>query len=113
MCTAAALNEITSRVVQAAKDSLGDKLHKVILYGSYARGDYDDESDIDIMVLADITMKEARGAYKKIRACIPGLGLEYDVLLSINVTSSALFYAFLNAMPFYQNVVKDGKVLCA
>ena len=27
---------------------------KVILYGSYARGDYQDDSDIDIMILLDI-----------------------------------------------------------
>jgi len=38
------LDEITAKVVQAARESLGDKLDKVILYGSYARGDYDDES---------------------------------------------------------------------
>jgi len=113
MCTESALNEITSKVVQAARDSLGDKLHKVILYGSYARGDYDDESDIDIMVLADITMEETNEAYKKIYDLLPDLCLEYGVVVSIQVTSSAMFYAFLNASGFYKNVQKDGMVLCA
>lgn len=28
---------------------------KVILYGSYARGDYRDDSDIDIMILLDLS----------------------------------------------------------
>ena len=113
MCTVSALNEITSRVVQAAKDGLGDKLHKVILYGSYARGDQDDESDIDIMVLADIPMEETNDAYDKISALLPYFSLEYDVLVSIHVTSKATFYKYLKVLPFYQNVLKDGRVLCA
>ena len=37
------INEITQKVLKAAKDTLGDKLDKVILFGSYARGDYDSE----------------------------------------------------------------------
>jgi len=31
---------------------LGNRLCKIILYGSYARGDYKEYSDLDIMVLA-------------------------------------------------------------
>jgi len=113
MCTVSALHEITSKVVQAARDSLGDKLHKAILYGSYARGDQDDESDIDIMILADIPMEEAWRTRTKIRERIPGIDLEYDVVLSLHVTSMATFYEFLEVLPFYQNVQKDGVVLCA
>lgn len=30
---------------------LGERVKKVILYGSYARGDYNSDSDIDIMIL--------------------------------------------------------------
>ena len=33
----------------------GKHLKKVILYGSYARGDYRDDSDIDIMILLDLS----------------------------------------------------------
>jgi len=113
MCTAEALNEITSKVVQAARDSLGDKLHKVILYGSYARGDYDDESDIDIMVLADIPLEETNGTRRKIRDRLNRIDMEHDVLLSLRVTSTARFYEFLDVLPFYQNVLRDGVVLYA
>jgi predicted nucleotidyltransferase len=37
---------------------LGDKLYKIILFGSYARGDNDNESDIDIMVLSETSTAE-------------------------------------------------------
>ncbi|MCL2015606.1 MAG: nucleotidyltransferase domain-containing protein, partial [Defluviitaleaceae bacterium] len=50
---------ISKSVYNAAKNVLGDNLHKVYLYGSYARGDYDHESDIDYMVIANLPHKEA------------------------------------------------------
>ncbi len=33
---------------------LGNSIKKIILYGSYARGDYNKNSDIDIMLLIDL-----------------------------------------------------------
>lgn len=38
------------------KEILGDTVRKIILYGSYARGDYTESSDIDMMIL--ITLKD-------------------------------------------------------
>ena len=55
MCTKRQLNEILERVVGGSKTLFGDNLDSVILFGSYARGDYDDESDIDIMIMATPT----------------------------------------------------------
>jgi predicted nucleotidyltransferase len=37
---------------------LGNDLRKIILYGSYARGDYCEESDVDIMILSALTENE-------------------------------------------------------
>ena len=48
MCTKAQLTQITKEVSEGIQNMLGDKLQNIILYGSYARGDNDDESDIDI-----------------------------------------------------------------
>ena len=113
MCDQIKLNKITSIVVQAARDSLGSRLDKVILYGSYARGDYNSESDIDIMVLADIPLDDRWQTYLKISKLTEWLDLEYDVLTSINVTDCTTFYKYADALPFYKNVLKDGVLLSA
>ena len=113
MCDQSVLNIITSKVVAAAKESLGDKLDKVILYGSYARGDYDDESDIDIMILADIPREDCGSEYNKINSFVSRLGLEHDILVYVDITDVATFNKYIDAMPFYTNVLKDGVELSA
>ena len=51
-------HDIILEFSRQVKRILGTKLTKVILYGSYARGDYKDNSDIDIMVLTTLTDEE-------------------------------------------------------
>ena len=48
------INEFTNNV----KELLGNRVKKIILYGSYARGDYKKNSDIDIMILTDLNFEE-------------------------------------------------------
>jgi len=36
------------------RKKFGNKIKKVILFDSYARGDYNEESDIDILIVGDI-----------------------------------------------------------
>ena len=102
---------ISQRVVQAAKDTFGDKLDKVILYGSYARGDYDNESDIDYFILADVSQEVASMRREDVRNCIPHIDLDYDITVCLHVTGKAVFDKFINILPFYMNVIREGVVL--
>lgn len=45
------LDALTADFKQAMQDLYGDRLANVILYGSYARGDFYAESDVDFMVV--------------------------------------------------------------
>ena len=113
MCNKSVLDEITITVVNAAKESLGERLDKVILYGSYARGDFDEYSDIDIMILADIQRENAYSTKSRIRDIIGDIDLLHNVVLSIHVVDCATFYQFMNDLPFYSNVNKEGVLLSA
>jgi len=107
------IQAVTQKVCQAAKNSLGDKLYKVILYGSYARGDYNEDSDIDIIILADVPQESVYGESMKISRLLSGIDLEYDVLISFHVTSLEIFNEFFEVEPFYINIMKEGLVLNA
>ena len=52
------INKILIEFNNQVKEILGNRLKKVILYGSYARGDYSKNSDIDLMILTDFNDDE-------------------------------------------------------
>ena len=113
MCTQEVLSKVSNEVVRAAKESLGDKLDKVILFGSYARGDFSSESDIDIMVLANIPLENRGREREKIRSHLDNIDLKFDIVLALKVTDCETFEKFLPVEPFYQRVATDGVLLNA
>ena len=108
MCTKNQLADITEKVALLSKSVFGDKLDMALLYGSYARGEQNADSDIDIMVLADVP-REALSSYKKpfIRLTSE-LGMIYDVVVTVTLKDTETFNKYLEAVPFYANVKKEG-----
>ena len=99
------------KVLKAAQDTLGDSLDRVILFGSYARGDFNVESDIDFLIIAHVSQEEASASRRQIRKRLPGIDLEYDLVVCLHVTGSETFNRFQNVLPFYQNVLREGVLL--
>jgi len=60
----------------------GDKLKGIILHGSYARGDFTDGSDIDLIILLE-DMKDLLAEREKYFNEIWKLDLKYDTVISL------------------------------
>lgn len=102
--------KILKSITEYSKSVFGDKLKSVILYGSYARGDYRSDSDMDIMIMVDMQPEEL-AAYRWDLSCLSAdLSVENDVLVSSKLQSAPLFDKWKDTLPFYKNVVKDGIV---
>jgi len=108
MNTQAQIEKIKTEISRDIRNALGSKLYKIILYGSYARGDYNEDSDIDIMVLADIEEDKARTYREALDTIADRVSLENNALVMISLRNTHLFYSRLEILPFYQNVIKDG-----
>ena len=108
------LNQITSEVTRRVRALLGPRLRSILLFGSYARGDYDEESDIDIMVLADIPDEdEIRALDYQINDISSDLCMEHGIMVCILLYNRTLFEQRLPVSPFYRNVIIDGVTLYA
>ncbi|MCL2495514.1 MAG: nucleotidyltransferase domain-containing protein [Oscillospiraceae bacterium] len=104
------MDEIMEAVALRARQSLGGRLRKVILFGSFAREDYDAQSDVDIMVLtenSDLKRDQAR-----MDAIADAISLASDRTISIMLKDRAEFESRLY-VPFYRNVAEEGRVLYA
>ena len=78
------------------------------LYGSYARGDYTDESDVDILLVVDTNAEGIKLHRAEISRISSDLSLKYDITVSITVKPSEQFDRFSDILPFYKNVVSEG-----
>lgn len=111
MCAPDVLQALLNETAAGLRDIFGDKLDSVILYGSYARGDYDDESDVDVMAKLYLTAEEIRAFRPRVSELAFDIGLKYDILLSIKLQDKAMFDEYFDAMPFFRNVAKDGVLI--
>lgn len=96
---------------RGVKTVFGKNLRKVILYGSYARGDYNDNSDVDIMVLTTLTDSEIEKVETKIFDLAFDYEMEYGIEISVVVKNEEHFNYWLGALPFYNNIQKEGILL--
>jgi uncharacterized protein len=100
------IRDIIQRFATESKDVLHEHLLAEYLFGSYARGTYTPESDIDILLLVDQMTPE-------IRRQMSGLAVEYS--LNYNIYISPIIKDRQvwrqnqehNTL-FYQNVMYEG-----
>ncbi len=84
---------------------LGEKLNRLILYGSYARGEARPDSDLDLLILLNGQFDYATLIYQT-SELVSRLSLEYDVVISRAFISKDRFETELS--PFTMNVPREG-----
>ena len=102
------IEQILKEFKQKISELYGQRLKKVILYGSYARGQADDEnSDIDLAVVLEGDVNPCREIDRMIDI-ITEINLEYNVLISVYPVSEKN-YNFLNS-PLLMNIRKGQRL---
>lgn len=107
MCTTNQAVSILGEVYQACS-GIFDSVCDAYLYGSYARGDYNNESDVDILLTVDLSNEEISKYRCAIASIASNLSLKHDVTVSITVKSADQFQKYQSVLPYYQNVVREG-----
>jgi len=104
--------DMRQRIPQQAIDSAVRQIieqfdpQRIILFGSYAYGQPRPESDVDLLVVMDTSLKESEQA---VRIC---QAIEYHFGLDLIVrTPAKLSQRLALGDPFLQEAVRKGKVL--
>ena len=105
------IRNIIYRFSQELRRILGDKLTKIIVYGSYARGDFRENSDIDIMILVKMSDEEIR----LVKNDIYDLAFEFEINTGIEfspiIKNEDQYEYWIDTLPFYRNVRDEGVVI--
>ena len=104
MCNHDEAMAILEEVCKRSADVL--PVSDVYLYGSYARGDCDDESDVDIMLLSSLAAEEIWPKRRRISDNSDDISLRHDVTVSVCVRSQESFQP--DIVPLHRNVIKEG-----
>ena len=108
MKTKEEIKTITNDAVKRITTDIDLNIKQIILYGSYARGDANEESDVDIMILCDDNVENIKAQRAKITRIGSSLCLDYDIEISLLFKDTETFYKWERVLPFYQNVLREG-----
>ena len=81
---------------------------RVYLFGSYARGDAEPGSDIDVLILVDASRQDISAQNWQVGDMAAELLLNYGVVVSPIVENRDYFNRNMNVLPFYRNVDREG-----
>ncbi|MDR2590905.1 MAG: nucleotidyltransferase domain-containing protein [Oscillospiraceae bacterium] len=90
---------------------LGDNCINVILYGSYARGDFQEYSDVDIMILTKDGFKVTLKMKSDIHSLASSLYFIYYADISPRIREASQYYTRKNTSGYYMNIDKEGIIL--
>lgn len=102
------LRDILCSIKQGYKQVYGDDIMDIYLYGSYARGDYEQDSDIDFVAIVKGNRLDLQKKLKVMWDIAADLGLENDIVISPTVIPYNEFLQYQEKLPYYRNIIKEG-----
>ena len=113
MCSKKELQVILKGVSSIYKAVYGECLVKILLYGSYARNDYNEQSDIDIaaIVVGDRVILQEK--LKKVWDELDELEFKYGTIISPTVIPYDEYEQYKEDLPYYRNIETEGVLVVA
>lgn len=108
MNTPADIQPLLADLRTALEDLYGDRLARLVLYGSHARGDAHDESDIDVLVVLRGPVHPGR-EIRRMRAVRTRIGLRHEQALSLLPVSMSDYRD--RSAAWLQNAWQEGVTL--
>ena len=108
MCSKRDLDVITSEVIDSYRRVFGSDIVKIVLYGSYARGNYDEDSDIDYVAIVSGDRLDLQERVKQVWNDVIATSMDLDVIISPTVVPFDEFEKYKYVLPYYRNIEQEG-----
>ena len=108
MCSQNEVRVIISQLRESLADIFPQEQFDVILFGSYARDNADEGSDIDVMFLVDSSRQTIAERHWQIGEAAAELLLSFGIVVSPIVENREYYHANVNILPFFRNIQREG-----
>ena len=105
------IDTIIVEFVQKIHEHIGDDVVQCRLFGSCARGDYHDDSDIDIILLTDCDRKESEKYTDILIDIVTDIAMKYFVVINALFIPFKEFEEKKSWYDFFVNIEKEGQVI--
>lgn len=109
MCTETQLNKIIKAMVECYRAVYGGDIVEIVLYGSYARGDFSEDSDIDLVAVVHGARLGLQEKLKDVWDISAELSLDNDIVISPTVIPYDEFVKYKQTLPYYRNIAEEGR----
>ena len=96
------------KVKESLAEIYGNRLRGIYLYGSYARGDFTEDSDIDLIVALDAPVNTWE-EISRLSEVLSDICLAWDVLVSVYPVPAE--WLTVRRSPLFENVRREGVLL--
>lgn len=104
--------DYASRVfIERVPNILREHAKKIIMYGSCARGDYNNDSDVDIAILTDINRIDVKAYDDDLMDVVTDIAMESNVIVEYICLPIDEYNEKKSWYRYFKNIENDGKVL--
>ncbi|MBO4910121.1 MAG: nucleotidyltransferase domain-containing protein [Lachnospiraceae bacterium] len=105
------LDKIKKRIIRDIPKALKGDCRKIIMYGSCARGDFDNDSDVDIAILTDSDREEVKKYDSKIDDIATSIEIDTMAIVNFVCLPQNEFEEKNTWYPYFMNIKDEGIVL--
>ncbi|MBQ8087895.1 MAG: nucleotidyltransferase domain-containing protein [Clostridia bacterium] len=108
MCSQSEVRLIINELCDSLSTLFPRESFDIILFGSYARNEAEDGSDIDVMFLVDASRQAIAEKHWQIGEAAADLLMEHGIVISPIVENRDYFNEHIGLLPFYRNIQQEG-----
>ena len=105
------LESVKDSALKNIPEIMKEDCKTIILYGSYARGDYTADSDVDIAILTDSDREQVKKYSSQLDELATQIGIDTMAIVNFVCLPQREYESKKSWYPFFKNIDKDGIIL--
>lgn len=105
------IEKVKYEAVPLVCETMGNDVKKIILYGSCSRGDFSEDSDIDIALLTSCGRLEVKKYNNSLAEISTEFAEKYLAIVNFVCFPEKEFEEKKGWYPYFRNIEKEGEVL--